>query len=96
MLAYKKLLKGLPYFSLKNLAANLIIISVGLVGSGNIFASWVQPLTTKNKLPYFKIYDPDFMLHFNVLCAKYGIDENTQLDEMFSSDEKRGWMEGYL
>jgi hypothetical protein len=75
-----KFLRDSSYFSYKNFAANFAIMSIGFIGGANIFAIWVHPLTSQNKLPYFKAYDPDFMFHFNILCAKYGISENIQLN----------------
>lgn len=36
------------------------------------------------------------MLHFDILCAKYDIDENMQTEGIFDSNELASWMEGFM
>jgi hypothetical protein len=35
------------------------------------------------------------MRHFDILCAKYGIDEQQQTQGIFTETELEAWLQGY-
>lgn len=37
----------------------------------------------------------DFMLHFDILCSKYGIDERIQTQGIISEGELEPWLQDY-
>jgi hypothetical protein len=41
---------------------------------------------------YLKRFDEDFVFHFNLLAAKYQIDESIQMENIFSNKEFEAWM----
>ena len=44
------------------------------------------------KIPYLKSYEPDFMLHFNILASKYEIEEEKQVEGIFNKKEFEEWI----
>lgn len=57
-----------------------MLFDAGLVGAGCFCGAWVlaeliEGDVGRGKEPFLRGLDPDFMLHFDILAAKYGIDE---------------------
>ena len=65
------------------------LIDVGLVGLGVyasalVVANSIESDVSNSKKPFFERYDSLFMRHFDILAAKYGIDEEIQTQGIFS------------
>ncbi len=67
----------------KTIVDLMLVLGVNYLGLTGL-ASWIHNDVSVCKAEYLKEYNPEFMLHFDVICAKYGIDEEKQTEGIFT------------
>ena len=73
------------------MTGRMIAFDIGLVmvscWAGTVgFAQWVEDDVRKEKREYLLKYDADFMRHFDVLWAKYNLDDHVQTQGILSNE----------
>lgn len=61
----------------------MLVGGINYLGMASLL-SYVREEVSICKAKYLLEYDPEFMLHFDILCAKYGIDESKQTEGILS------------
>ena len=71
-------------FSVRKGLIDVGLVGLGVYASALVVASGIESDVSKSKRAFFESYDSLFMRHFDILAAKYEIDEEVQTQGIFS------------
>ena len=84
LVAGRTLFKQVKVFSPAKLLVDFVLVVGGVSGGMWAFATHLRPDVQRAKGFYLARCDPEWMNHYNLLTAKYGIEEEIQLEGIFS------------
>ena len=84
MIVSRRFFRDSGLFSVRKGLIDVGMVGLGVYASALVVARGIEDDVRKSKRVFFEQYDASFMRHFDILAAKYEIDEEMQTQGIFS------------